>query len=90
LGPNVPEAYRDNTAGEAEEHLGETESGKILPPGLIWGRMRFTLRKKSSRARRHATPDPALRTGKKGEFGGKRQQIFAVSGQMTQGDMGII
>jgi hypothetical protein len=41
LGPYVPHAYRGKTAGEAEEHLGEKESGKILPPGLIWGAHEF-------------------------------------------------
>jgi hypothetical protein len=52
--------------------------------------MGFTLREKRSRARRQATLDPVLQMGKKGELGGKQQRIFAVAGQMTQGDRGII
>jgi hypothetical protein len=32
--------------------------------------MGFTLQEKSSMARRHATLDPILQKGKKGEFGG--------------------
>jgi hypothetical protein len=88
--PLVARAYRGKTAGGPEEHLGKTEFDKIMPPGLIWVRMGFTLQEKSSRARRYATLDPVLPKAKKGELGGRKQRIFAARRQMTQVDMGII
>jgi hypothetical protein len=90
LGPDVPRAYRHDTARGPEEYLGKTESGKILPPGLIGVRMGFTLQEKSSRARRYATLDPVLPKGQKGELGGRKHLIFFVGRPMTQVDMGII
>jgi hypothetical protein len=69
---------------------GKTAGGIILPLSLILLRMDFSLREKKNMARRYVTLDTALQTGPKGEFGGKKQRIFAVSCQMTHLDMGII
>jgi hypothetical protein len=88
--PDVPRGIPERTAGGPEVHPGKTESGKTLTHGLIWVRMGFTLQEKRNKARRHATFDPILLRGKKGELGERKPRIFGVGRQITHRDMGAI
>jgi hypothetical protein len=72
---------------EAGVAPGKTAGAIILQLSLILSRLDFSLREKRNRARRYATLDPALQTGQKGEFWGKKQRILSVSCQMTHLDM---